>query len=211
MRCNLPGSTGESIEALVGDKGLPRSSALLDRHGHRPIGIYWGRHHEILEVVDRIVQGTPAGHIAAVEGVERPFDHSDRQAVNRRLRATGLAAPQSVQSISALTGGVAARLSPRCCGATTVAWTELALYGSAERHPRRWGRESTRRPQAERCSHLPRRVSAKPPRDARASRGLLLVWPGGSRPELHPLRLTVLRLHIVGAVPSAAVRHDPLC
>ena len=121
MRCNLPGSTGESIEALVGDKGLPRSSALLERHGHRPIGISWGRHHENLEVVDRIVQGTPGGHIAAVEGVEHPFDHLDRQGVNRRLRATGLAAPQSVQSISALIGGVAARLRLRCCGATTVA------------------------------------------------------------------------------------------
>src|SRR2546426_7392439 len=52
----------------------------------------------------------------------------------------------------------------RRCGRTTVARTEQELYGSAEHHPRRWGRESTRRPQAKRCSRSPRRVSAKPPR-----------------------------------------------
>src|SRR5207249_4383005 len=54
--------------------------------------------------------------------------------------------------------------SRRRCGPTTVARTEVALYGSAEHHPRRWGRESTRRPQAKRSSLSPRRVSAKPPR-----------------------------------------------
>src|SRR5947207_6848262 len=52
----------------------------------------------------------------------------------------------------------------RRCGRTTVARTELELYGSAEHHPRRWGRESIRRPQAKRSSRSPRRVSAKPPR-----------------------------------------------
>src|SRR2546422_11454899 len=98
----------------------------------------------------------------------------------------------------------------RRCGRTTVARTELGLYGSAEHHPRRWGRESIRRPQAKRGSRSPRRVSAKPPRVLLGPLGGFCFNGGRSRPQLYPLRLSVLRFYIVGAVSRAAVRHDLL-
>src|SRR6266550_7821645 len=98
----------------------------------------------------------------------------------------------------------------RRCGPTTVARTELGLYGSAEHHPRRWGRESIRRPQAKRGSRSPRRVSAKPPRVLLGPLGGFCFNGGRSRPQLYPLRLSVLRFYIVGAVSRAAVRHDLL-
>src|SRR5690348_1117544 len=60
---------------------------------------------------------------------------------------------------------VRGEVRPRRCGPTTVARSELALYGDGEHHLRRWGREATRRPQAKRCTRSPQRVSAKPPRE----------------------------------------------
>src|SRR5437879_9082524 len=96
----------------------------------------------------------------------------------------------------------------RRCGRTTVARTGLGLYGSAEHHPRRWGRESTRRPQAKRGSRSPRRVSAKPPRVLLGPLGGFCFNGGRSRPQLYPLRQSVLRFYIVGAVPRAAVRRS---